>query len=273
MDRIQTNLGSDPHKTQASFDSDSLQDLFYNPKTKRAKPTRTLLKIIGGRIEKFGNCITKQVVFGYEMYNFGYGKVLEERQIRRITNKLFEAGLITYKRSSSKRSVYTYDLTDLGWSAYYHFAKNNGVKLSTEGYVKHSSSSFYQKKCPVEHQKMSGRESFKTHATYRPPEKNVRSNRSYINNNRSSSLNYEPKILPRDFHGNLYRDLTPEISQMNREEKRRLIERTMKYGDDRINLRISDPSDIQDPTLKALMERCMAAAARQKALDEAKAPS
>ncbi len=94
------------------------------------------LKLICSRDLKYGSCITKQQVMAKEVCNFGSSKVVGERQLRRILEKLREAGLITYERSGKKRSANRYEATALGRELYFLFIQDNRdyiqYKLSTK---------------------------------------------------------------------------------------------------------------------------------------------
>jgi len=85
-----------------------------------------LFKIIIGRIQNCGRCITKQVTFAESMRQYNNKRDLSSRQIRRLIVILKDLGLITYKRSGQKwGSVYQYEATQLGNDMYYYVIYRN----------------------------------------------------------------------------------------------------------------------------------------------------
>lgn len=145
--------------------------LLQHPVSGRLTSAYYLLKIIAGRIDKCGNCITKQETFGYEMWTYGYKKLLTSRQIRTITEELKEAGLITYERSGKMRSVYSYKVTELGRNVFQFFIKEADKKVPPPPVGK-----MWETKKTPKNKKTSGLECSKTPMISVPVEKNFRSN-------------------------------------------------------------------------------------------------
>jgi hypothetical protein len=121
------------------------------------------------------------------MESFGYGKGITGRQVRKMSIKLRDAGLITYERSTKNRaSVYSYTVTELGMQCFDYFIRRNVQKLSTVPVNK----KHWPKKVPVENQKKSHVETKKITCRdvsqpidkYENAKKNHMSNRYYNNN-------------------------------------------------------------------------------------------
>jgi len=117
--------------------------LLQHPTTGRRSAIGCLLKLIVGRELKLGNCITKQSTLAREIYGYGYDKLLNVRQIKRLIKKMGDLGLLSYKRSKSFRSAYRYESTSLGRDLYFYVIQNNEgqlrlktIELSQESNVK-----------------------------------------------------------------------------------------------------------------------------------------
>jgi hypothetical protein len=117
--------------------------LSRHPRSGRANPLYFVFKLIAGRCIKFDACKTKQTTIGFELPDYGYDKILEERQVRRHIKKLESAGLIRYLRSNSK--IKEIKLTDDGIITYWYVVKGNSGKTRVE--------ISEEKKCPVTFEK------------------------------------------------------------------------------------------------------------------------
>lgn len=228
---------------QTNKELEALRPSLFNHATSgRYLSTRILFKIIAGRYIKYRNCVTKQDTLGVEMESFGYGKGITGRQVRKMSIKLRDAGLISYERSTKNRaSVYSYSVTELGLQCFDYFIRRNVQKLSTVPVnKKHWPKKPHlenEKKVPVETKKSSGREVSQPIDKYNNQEKKFRSNRYYINNIGAtpvSSFNFNKKY--------------PSCGKIARidVEARKMIDHVLEHGDGRYD-------DImgKTPTLKA----------------------
>ncbi len=125
--------------------------LAAHPKSGRVNPLYILFKLLAGRIVSCSNCRTMQSTLGIEMPKYGYDKKLTERQIRRISNRLKEANLLTNKKMPNNK-IYDYFLTDLGRMAYWFIVKKNKGRVQIQLPVSPIESTD-EKKCPVSFEK------------------------------------------------------------------------------------------------------------------------
>ena len=185
------DVRANPTASQLNSVADIRFPLLQHPNSGRLSSAYFLFKMIAGRIEKFGNCITKQSRFAYDILNYGYNKLLTPRQIRRLSEELAEAGLIEFERSGKMRSVYSYQVTELGWDVFYLFVKNNDKSIPPPPVGK-----MWESKKPPKNKKMSALESPKSPMIPVPVEKNVRSN--IHTRNKDININNHTRWAPVD---------------------------------------------------------------------------
>ncbi len=100
-----------------------------NKKRKMPTAANIVLKIIYGQLLKNPSCdcIKSQKYIGQSMYGFMYDKDLKPRQIRNITKKLKEEGVITFEQTKvgRERRSNRYKVDELGVADYWYSVKNN----------------------------------------------------------------------------------------------------------------------------------------------------
>lgn len=159
-----------------------LNSVLKHKNTGRRSAESYFLKMIIGRQQKLGHCIVRQSKIGADMFNYGYNKVLKEKQIGRIGKKVEEAGLLIRtrtKKTNGQKAAYKYEATRLGLDLYYFYIMNNksNIKIETLELPSSSVDNLGVKiKCPVLNEKMSGGEPLKTPMITGVVKKNVRSN-------------------------------------------------------------------------------------------------
>lgn len=155
---------NNPVKEQTSMDRLQIEELeklrsplFYHATSYRASSAKIVFKILAGLKSLPGGwCKISQEAIGLRMIQFGYTKNLAVRQVRKVIKLIEGAGLITYKRKSHNRSIYEYNITDIGWKAYQYFIKSDPIKMPTKLSTESVDRKNAAKKVPVTIQKSAG---------------------------------------------------------------------------------------------------------------------